>query len=126
MPYDLEPVSSAPKPPAVPAVALWETFQFNIVDAEDAFVGKVIRVVGTANSLLLDPQKGRLEKVHKLPGGRVSACGALLMRSRQADRSRRCVAPLSRSSAAPDRFFSTVQIGSAPLRSTRRTSSPPR
>ena len=47
MPYDLEPVSSALKPPAVPAVALWETFQFNIVDAEDAFVGKVIRVVGT-------------------------------------------------------------------------------
>jgi hypothetical protein len=47
VPYDLEPVSSAPKPPAVPAVALWETFQFNIVDAEDAFVGKVIRVVGT-------------------------------------------------------------------------------
>ena len=46
-PYDLEPVSSAPKPPAVPAVALWETFQFNIVDAEDAFVGKVIRIVGT-------------------------------------------------------------------------------
>ena len=47
VPDDLEPVSSAPKPPAVPAVALWETFQFNIVDAEDAFVGKVIRVVGT-------------------------------------------------------------------------------
>lgn len=47
VPYDLEPVSAAPKPPAVPAVALWETFQFNIVDAEDAFVGKVIRVVGT-------------------------------------------------------------------------------
>ena len=47
VPYDLEPVSSAPKPPAVPAVALWETFQFNIVDVEDAFVGKVIRVVGT-------------------------------------------------------------------------------
>ncbi len=47
VPYDLEPVSAAPKPPAVPAVALWETFRFNIVDAEDAFVGKVIRVVGT-------------------------------------------------------------------------------
>jgi len=47
VPYDLEPVTAAPKPPAVPAVALWETFQVNIVDAEDAFVGKVIRVVGT-------------------------------------------------------------------------------
>ena len=47
VPYDLEPVSSAPKPLAVSAVALWETFQVNIVDAEDAFVGKVIRVVGT-------------------------------------------------------------------------------
>ena len=47
VPYDLEPVTAAPKPPAVPAVALWETFQVNVVDAEDAFVGKVIRVVGT-------------------------------------------------------------------------------
>ena len=47
VPYDLEPVTAAPKPPAVPAVALWEIFQVNIVDAEDAFVGKVIRVVGT-------------------------------------------------------------------------------
>ena len=47
VPYDLEPVSSAPKPLAVSAVALWETFQVNAVDAEDAFVGKVIRVVGT-------------------------------------------------------------------------------
>lgn len=28
-------------------MALWETFQGNIVDAEDAFVGKVTWVVGT-------------------------------------------------------------------------------
>ena len=47
VPFDLEPVTAAPKPPAVPAAVLWETFQVNIVDAEDAFVGKVIRVVGT-------------------------------------------------------------------------------
>jgi hypothetical protein len=44
VPDDLVPVPAGPKPPAV---ALWETFQVNIVDAEDAFVGKVIRVVGT-------------------------------------------------------------------------------
>ena len=44
IPHDPEPSGASPP---VPAVALWETFQVNIVDAEDAFVGKVIRVVGT-------------------------------------------------------------------------------
>jgi hypothetical protein len=39
-------VSSAPKPPAVPATTLLETFEVIIVDAEDAFVGKAIRFVG--------------------------------------------------------------------------------
>ena len=47
LPFDLEPVSTAPRPPSIPALELWALFQSNIVDAEDAFVGKVVRVVGT-------------------------------------------------------------------------------